>query len=378
MKTKKRKTGLTKQNKKNVVFKLGELFSGPGGMACGALRAKVEHKGVIYSIEHAWANDYDLDSCKTYMRNICPNNGHSVICKDVKELDISSLPPIDCFAYGFPCNDFSVVGEKKGFNGEFGSLYTYGIKILNHFKPKFFVAENVKGITSSNEGNAFLRILNDLAKAGNGYELTTHLYKFEDYGVPQTRHRIIIVGIDKTLKKKLNIPQPTSANKKISVFEALTIPPIPEIAPNNEFTSQSKTVVERLKHTKPGENAWTADLPKHLKLNVKGARLSHIYKRLKPDEPSYTITGSGGGGTHVYHWSENRALINRERARIQTFPDNFIFEGRKESVRKQIGMAVPPQISEYIFTCILKTLLDIPYPYIPAKSSLQINLFEDM
>jgi DNA (cytosine-5)-methyltransferase 1 len=82
-------------------------------------------------------------------------------------------------------------------------------------------------------------------------------------------------------------------------------------------------------------------LPKELELNVKGAKISQIYKRLHPEKPSYTVTGSGGGGTHVYHWKENRALTNRERARLQTFPDNFIFHGSKESVRKQIGILKP-------------------------------------
>jgi DNA (cytosine-5)-methyltransferase 1 len=120
-------------------------------------------------------------------------------------------------------------------------------------------------------------------------------------------------------------------------------------ATNNELTKQSAVVVERLKHIKPGENAFTANLPEHLQLNVSGAKISQIYKRLRADKPSYTITGSGGGGTHVYHWSEPRALTNRERARLQTFPDNFEFLGTKESVRKQIGMAVPVEGAQVVF-----------------------------
>ena len=113
---------------------------------------------------------------------------------------------------------------------------------------------------------------------------------------------------------------------------------------------------EPVMHIKPGENAWNSNLPEHLKLNVAKTRLSHIYKRLHPDKPAYTVTGSGGGGTHMYHWDEPRALTNRERARLQTFPDNFIFEGSKESVRKQIGMAVPPEGARIIFESVLKSL----------------------
>ena len=114
-------------------------------------------------------------------------------------------------------------------------------------------------------------------------------------------------------------------------------------------------------------------MPSNLRLNVKGAKLSQIYKRLQPDKPAYTITGSGGGGTHVYHWSENRTLTNRERARLQTFPDNFEFIGSKESVRKQIGMAVPPNGVKVIFEAILKSFAGIDYPSIECNIQPLIN-----
>ena len=128
-----------------------------------------------------------------------------------------------------------------------------------------------------------------------------------------------------------------------------------------QLTRQSPIVVERLGYIKPGQNVFTADMPDHLRLKVKGATISQIYKRLDPDKPAYTVTASGGGGTHMYHWSENRALTNRERARLQTFPDVYYFVGSKDSVRKQIGMAVPPMGAKIIFEAILKTFAGIPY-----------------
>jgi len=366
-----------KSTDKNKIFKLGELFSGPGGIGLGASKARLVVNGITYSIQHTWSNDYELDSCNTYIRNICPENPNSVICEDVRKLNIAALEPIDCFAYGFPCNDFSIVGEKKGLKGTFGPLYSYGVTVLNKFKPKFFIAENVKGLSSTNEGKAFKQILDDLRSAGNGYNLTAHLYKFEDYGIPQLRHRIIIVGIDKSLNKYFRVPAPTTPNKPITVLEAFHNPPIPKDAFNNEITAQSKTVVERLKYIKPDENAWNSDLPDHLKLNVKAARMSQIYRRLHPNKPAYTITGSGGGGTHGYHWKEPRALTNRERARIQTFPDDFIFEGSKESVRKQIGMAVSPKMAVIIFNSILKIMADVEYPTVQPSltDDYQTDLF---
>jgi DNA (cytosine-5)-methyltransferase 1 len=125
--------------------------------------------------------------------------------------------------------------------------------------------------------------------------------------------------------------------------------------------------VERLTYIKPGQNAFTADLPEHLKLKVKGAKISQIYKRLDPTKPASTVTGSGGGGTHMYHYAEPRALTNRERARLQTFPDTFEFKGSKESVRKQIGMAVPVKGAQIIFEAILKTFAGIPYDAVPCN-----------
>ena len=350
---------------KKTTLKFGELYCGPGGLSYGALNTHVAKNGSILKLEHAWASDYDQNACQTYRQNICPEHPSAVICEDIHTLKIEDLEPIDAFAYGFPCNDFSLVGEQKGFHGKFGPLYTYGVKVINLYHPLFFVAENVSGITSANEGNAFETILKALEDAGSGYRITAHLYKAEDYGVPQTRHRIIIVGFRKDLGLEFKVPSPTTKDKPITAAEALK--DIPEQAKNNEKTKQSDTVVERLTYIKPGENAWTASLPANLRLNVKTAKLSQIYKRLHPDKPSYTITGSGGGGTHGYHWAEPRALTNRERARIQTFPDSFEFYGSKEAVRKQIGMAVPPVLANVIFTSILKTLADISYPCIEAN-----------
>ena len=148
---------------------------------------------------------------------------------------------------------------------------------------------------------------------------------------------------------------------------AIEVPPITDDMPNNEKTKQSEQVVKRLKYIKPGQNAFTAELPEELQLHIKGATISQIYKRLDPDKPSYTVTGSGGGGTHIYHWSEPRALTNRERARLQTFPDTFVFEGSKESVRKQIGMAVPCRGAQIIYEAILKTFAGIPYESVDAN-----------
>jgi len=342
-------------------IRLAELFCGAGGIGFGASLAQIDG----LQIEHVWATDYDKDACNTYKENLHPKE---VIHEDVRKLDFEKIKrkhgEIDCLAFGFPCNDFSCVGERKGLNGIFGALYEYCVKALHIFTPKYFIAENVSGLRNANDGEALTRILD--AFRAVGYTIYPHFYQFEKYGVPQKRHRVIIVGIRNDTKVKFGIP----SSKPYSLIDNTVKTALENILPdvsNNEPTAQSPIVVERLKHIKEGENAFTAKLPAHLRLNVKGAKISQIYKRLKANEPAYTITGSGGGGTHVYHYKENRALTNRERARLQTFADSFVFIGSKESVRKQIGMAVPPKGMKVIFEALLNSIKGNVYETTEAK-----------
>ena len=338
---------------------------GPGGIAWGCYKMQI----LEIRITELFINGQMImmqDTCETYRHNICPSEPQTVFHGDIRKFDMDKLSSIDALAFGFPCNDFSVVGEQKGMDGVYGPLYSYGVKALKKFKPIWFLAENVGGLRNANDGKAFTKILTELKAAG--YTITPHLYKFEEYGIPQARHRIIIVGIRNDIKVTYKVPSPDPyKNIDNSCKTAIEIPPIPDNAPNNERTKQSDIVVRRLKHILPGQNAFTADLPEDLRLNIKGARISQIYKRLDPQKPSYTVTGSGGGGTHIYHWEEPRALTNRERARLQTFPDNYIFKGSKESVRKQIGMAVPCRGAKIIFEAILKSFAGIEYPSIEAN-----------
>ncbi len=385
-------------------FLLGELFCGPGGMALGAGLAgqnpiPVQNaKGEIFTIKHLWGVDKDEDAIKTYRKNIVAKFGGQGICQDAfafVQSMTSEQKRINALAFGFPCNDFSLVGDQTGFGGKFGTLYKAGIEVINLTNPLWFIAENVSGIHSADGGEAFKRILFDLKNAGHGYTLTANLYRFEEYGVPQFRHRFIIVGIRNDLNLKFLVPAPTTPlpEQYCTVEEALKN--IPNNAPNMEFQKINKTVIERLMLTPPWKNAWFLDelyamsslerrivlkkLPWYndvfanmsdvnisnmlcrSMLHCKSARMSHIYRRLDAKKPSYTITGSGGGGTHVYHWNEHRSLNNRERARIQTFPDDFEFVGTSEKVRKQIGMAVPTKAAELIFIHILKTFAGEKY-----------------
>ncbi len=350
-----------------TVFQLGELFCGPGGIACGAHMAY--SRDGRNSIAHAWASDYDPDTCRTYAHNICNDDSSTVYCEDVRTMDLGKLGKIDAFAYGFPCNSFSNVGEHQGLdNANFGQLYAYGVKVLRMYNPAWFLAENVSGLSSAGAGEHFKVILRDLSDSG--YVLVPHMYKFEEYGVPQTRHRIIIIGIREDYDRKgirFRVPSPEPF-KGVDISAGTALADIPKDAPNNEVRSLQDKVKRRLSYIRPGENIWQArNLPPELMIKTK-TRISQIYRKLDPDKPSYTVTAAGGGGTFMYHWSdEQRELTNRERARIQTFPDDFEFFGKYSSVRKQIGMAVPPTGAKIIFDAVLDTFAGIEYPYVESN-----------
>lgn len=399
-------------------FKLGELFCGPGGMAVAAkLTAPVRGPAGAYSIQHAWGVDFSEPAIETFRANL---KGAEGICVDAREFIKSGLTPkrkISALAFGFPCNSFSSAGEREGVHSEkFGRLYECGVAVLAKYQPQWFIAENVSGIKAHDAGAQFKCILRAFANAGeHGYNVHAHLYKFEEYGVPQTRHRFVIVGIrhDIAFKRKLRfrVPAPEYGPGRRpfhTVRDALAVV-LNQTDWGGQATRQSEEVVWRLRFTPPGENAWKLDeiieyddirLMEYLRQNLPWfqekvaplgnvdairakieesrlhctrARMSMIYRRLSPDFPAYTITGSGGGGTHMYHWEEDRALTNEERAALQTFPPNFVFKGSKEQIRKQIGMAVPTCGAKVIFNAILRTFAGLDYPSIVDANDL---LFE--
>lgn len=329
------------------LFRFGELFAGAGGMAYGLREA---------GLEPVWAVDREPDACETYATMI---GGHG-ICANVEDVDFGAQEPVSGLAFGFPCNDFSMVGERKGTDGYFGALYKFAEKAIEEIRPDWFVAENVPGLMASGGRD----IMQEFASSGLGYNLSVHLFRFEEYGVPQRRWRVIGVGVRADLEKEFRPPAPTHATP-IGAREALR--GVESVSSHNEMTRHSEKVVRLLSAIPPGDNCWSPEVPLDLRLNVEKVRMSLIYRRLHPDEPSYTVVAAGGGGTHGYHFEEPRALTNRERARLQSFPDDFVFAGGTASVRKQIGMAVPPLGAKVIGEALVRTLLGIEYESVEAS-----------
>ena len=246
-------------------FKLGELFCGPGGLALGAgLARKISKNGETFSLSHVWGVDKDVAAIETYKHNIVKRYGGAGECMDAMEFcknQLSNHRRITALAFGFPCNDFSLVGEWKGMQGKYGNLYKAGIKAIEKCNPYWFIAENVSGIHYANSGEAFKKILRELENSGKyGYKLTTHLYKFEHYGVPQYRHRYIVVGIRKDQNKKFKVPQPTHGGELKSFVTAReACENISTLAANSEVPVQKPRVILRLKFTGPWKNAWHLD-----------------------------------------------------------------------------------------------------------------------
>ena len=305
------------------------LFSGCGGMDLPFHKA---------GFEVVWAIDSNPYACKTFSRNIA-----DVIINDsIENIDIAQVPEAEICIGGFPCQDFSLIWKRPGLEGTRGNLYTYFLDFVNKKKPKAFVAENVKGLLSANNYQAIKQIISDFESIAPGYLVKPKLYNFADYGVPQFRQRVLLVGIRMDTGFNFVHPQPEYGQNRKKPYRTAgeALKNVEAVLDNNKHHKIQTRTVEILNRIKPGGNF--SDIPKDSPYYVKGM-ISHIYRRIHPDKPSSTIIAGGGGGTWGYHYLEPRSLTNRERARLQTFPDDFVFEGSTTEVRRQIGNAVPPQ-----------------------------------
>ena len=311
--------------------KIISLFSG-----CGGLDLAFHLEGY----KTIWANDISTEASETFRINF----SDVIISRNIETIDPyhdKSIPNCDIILGGFPCQDFSIIWKQPGLNGSRGNLYKSFLRFVDAKKPKAFVAENVKGLLTANNKKAIEQIISDFESITPGYLVKVQLYNFADYGVPQFRERVLIVGIRIDTEFDFFHPQPTHGPKVgkpyFTAGEALK--GVEKIKINNEKLNIATKTESMLKLIPEGGNF--TDIPKEHPLYVKGM-ISHVYRRIKLDEPAKTIIAAGGGGTWGYHYPEPRPLTNRERARLQSFPDDFYFHGSIAEVRRQIGNAVPP------------------------------------
>lgn len=307
-------------------MRYGELFSGAGGFACGAKQA---------GWEHVWAVDNDPYACETYARNL----GGNVICKSATEIDFNDLDPVDCLVFGFPCKSFSSLQwfRKKdkrveGFDSPLGFLYKEAVRGLKVLKPKYFIAENVPALLNrdpeTGKRKYATQIVRELSEAG--YFVQFRIWKFFHYGVPQNRSRVIFAGVRTNNVLMPEFSPPPRTGPPVMAGEAFAN--IPDTACNHEKRPSRPEVIERLKMVEPGEQTGYRNpkLPDHLQVVSKA-------RKLHPERLAPTVTMSDPR----YHW-DNRRITLRERARLQSFSDDFCFFGTRVSIGIQIGNAIPP------------------------------------
>lgn len=289
--------------------------------------------GFIWSgYEIIWANDIDRDACKTYKLNI----GNHIIEDDIANINLALLPDCDVILGGFPCQDFSMIWKRRGIETERGNLYQYFVKAVKLKQPKLFIAENVKGLLTVNKGKALRTIIDDFQSCG--YIINADIYNFADYGTPQLRERVLIIGIREDIPFYYQKPKPThTVDNYITAGEALK--GVEKAIYNNDYLNIRPRTKKILELIPEGGNFQS--IPQDSPYYVKGM-ISHVYRRLDRNKPSTTIIAAGGGGTWGYHYQEPRPLTNRERARLFGYPDDFKFIGKPASVRKQIGNSVSP------------------------------------
>jgi DNA (cytosine-5)-methyltransferase 1 len=314
------KTFINKQNivseKPNVV----SLFSGAGGMDLGFKKA---------GFNIVWAIDNFEDAVQTYQKNI----GNHIINSNIEDYDLETIPNCDVVIGGFPCQGFSIANMNRNSRDERNILYEYLVKVIQIKKPKFFVAENVKGILSLEKGKIFNNILQDFSKCG--YKCEYAILNSADYGVPQTRERVIIIGQRKDVTIGIEFPPKPSHLKHISVGQALSDFPDPDKKHNFKNHIYSK-----------------------FKLKFNGY-ISN--RRIDPDLPCPTITARGddkGGAMVMHHPSNKRRLTCREMAYIQGFPIDFEFIGSMTSVYRQIANALPSPVAEAFASSLYKAIIN--------------------
>jgi DNA (cytosine-5)-methyltransferase 1 len=292
-------------------MKVVSLFSGAGGLDLGFLQAG--HTIV-------WANDLYSDAVETYRNNI----GNHIIEDDIHNILSETIPDCDIVIGGFPCQGFSVANTKRTVTDRRNKLYKQMVRVINDKKPLFFLAENVKGLLSLAKGSIINLIIEDFTAIG--YKVKYQLLNAADYGVPQLRQRVIIIGVRNDIGFEYIFPQKqynengTDGLKRwVSIKDALQKIPDPD-NPNkltNHVYSKYKITVNKY--------------------------LGH--RLIDGDKPAPTVTARGderGGVVVLHHYNNQRRMSCRELAAIQSFPLDFTFSGTRSSVYRQIANAVPP------------------------------------
>lgn len=319
-----------------------ELFAGAGGLALGLEQAGIK------TLEYV---EFDKACCETLRTNRPEWN---VVCDDIHNVDFTEYSgKVDIVTGGFPCQAFSFAGKKLGFEDTRGTLFHEFARCVKEIQPKIFLAENVRGLVSHDNGRTLSTIIEVLE--GLGYTTQHQVLNAAYYGVGQKRERIVIVGIRNDLN--ITFEYPKADDKMTTLRQALKDCP-PSIG--EEYSEKKKKVLDLV----PPGGCWI-DLPEDVaksymgKSYYSGGGRRGMARRISWDEPSLTLTCSPSQKqTERCHPDETRPFTVREYARIQSFPDDWKFCGGIADQYKQIGNAVPVEMARRIGVQLKKAILN--------------------
>lgn len=325
-----------------------ELFAGAGGLALGMEQA---------GFHHIMLNEIDHNACDTLRSNRPEWN---IVEKDIRNIDFSPFyGKVDFLTGGFPCQAFSYAGKQGGFNDTRGTLFFELARAVQEIKPKVFMAENVRGLLAHDHGNTFSVIKNTIAELG--YTLIPpKVLKAIKYKVPQKRERLIMIAVRNDLADYIQFSWPSPYHRILTLRDTFYKGELYDSdVPNSEgqqYPAKKKSIMELV----PMGGDWR-DLPVDVQKEYMGKSFylgggkTGMARRLSLDEPSLTLTcAPAQKQTERCHPLETRPLTVREYARIQTFPDSWKFEGNISSQYKQIGNAVPVNLSAAIGRSIIR------------------------
>jgi DNA (cytosine-5)-methyltransferase 1 len=326
------------QKKPSVKKKLRyiDLFSGAGGLALG-----FENQG----FENVFSLDFEKSFCETYRTNF-PD--HTLIEKDISKLTESEIvkltkgKKIDVIVGGPPCQGFSIAGNigRKFINDPRNQLFKEFARFVKIIQPRFFVMENVARLYAHNNGETRAEMTALFEKMG--YTVDSKILNSADYGVPQVRKRVVFIGTkhgNKILFPEKEVEEYATVGGALKGFLKI-IPDGSSSIPNHEAMNHSEQMLTKMKHVQDG--GTRLQIPVSLRPTSGDVRK---YIRYDSKKPSVCITGDM---RKVFHYFHNRALTVRELAKLQSFPDDFVFKGSKISQQQQVGNAVPPLMAEAI------------------------------
>lgn len=325
-------SAVSKEIREDDIIKVVSLFSGCGGLDLGFIR---------HGFEVVWANDFNKAACDTYSKNI----GNHIVHVDITQIKSEDIPDCDIIIGGSPCQGFSNSNRQDNFlDNPKNFLVREYIRIVKDKNPKIFVLENVPQIITAGNGKFVKEIINEL----NTYDIKVKVLNSADYGSGEKRKRAIFIG---SRIGEINYPLKINKTKTVKeCFEGLT-----DETPNQkDITKSADLLIEKMSHVPQGGN-WR-DVPKELWVDswYKGKTHSSVHKRLNLNEPSITITNFRK--SYITHPTENRILSVREAARIQGFPDDFVFYGGLSEKQQMVANAVPVELAEAIAKQIKETV----------------------